>query len=67
MPLKLSSGTLTMFDIYGHPIGVNLNGSEAYKTKLGTLMTLATYVLIIVNTVNIWTEFVTRSGQKESY
>ena len=33
-------------DMYGHPVGVNYKGSDAYKTRLGALVTLLTYLLI---------------------
>ena len=37
-------------DIYGQPIGVHYRGDGYFKTKLGALVTLAAYVLIIINT-----------------
>ena len=40
-----------MLDIYGHPLNLNLDGSEVYRTKLGAMVTLLTYVLIIFNFV----------------
>ena len=60
MPLKLSNGVLTALDIYGHPIGVNHRGKTVYKTWLGTVFTLMTYALIIVNTVELITKFRTK-------
>ena len=53
---------LKIFDIYGHKISVNYRGGGAFKTKLGGLVSLATFVLIIVNTVNLITQFVDRSA-----
>jgi hypothetical protein len=32
-------------DIYGQPIGVNYKGESSYKTKVGALMSLFTFVL----------------------
>ena len=66
MPFKMSSGVLTALDIYGSPIGVNHAGSSAYKTRLGSLMTLLTYALMLVNFINLATQFSTRSAQIES-
>ena len=38
-------------DIFGHPIRINYNGSDTYKTKLGALVTLLAYALLIFNTI----------------
>ena len=40
---------LTNIDIYGRPIGIHLNGASTYKTKLGSLYTIAVYALILSN------------------
>ena len=45
-------------DIYGHAIGVHYRGRDAYKTCLGSLFTLATYVLMIINLVTLWVAFI---------
>ena len=37
-------------DVLGTPIGVHYKGQDSFKTGLGALCTLATYVLIMVNT-----------------
>ena len=34
-------------DIFGHPIGVKYKGNEIFKTKLGALVTLAIYAIVI--------------------
>ena len=59
MPMKMSQGVLTKFDIYGHRIGVNHQGQEVYNTKLGSLLTLFTYVLILTNSIKLTLEFTT--------
>ena len=51
-----------MLDIYGHKISVNYRGGDAFQTKLGGLVSLATFVLIIINSVNLVTQFVDRSA-----
>ena len=53
---------LKRLDIYGHKISVNYRGKDAFKTKLGGLVSLATYVLIIINTVQLITKFIDRSA-----
>ena len=40
-------------DIFGHVIGVHYRGRNAYKTLLGALCTLATYILITINLVTL--------------
>ena len=52
-------------DMYGHAIGVHYRGRDAYKTKLGALVTLATYVLMTVNMVTLLTAFQDGSKQEE--
>ena len=52
-------------DIYGHPISVHYKGSDSYKTVLGALCTVATYVLIAVNFVTLLTAFNDGSNQDE--
>ena len=57
---------LKWFDIYGHQISVNYKGDGMFKTNFGGLLSLATIVLIIVNTVSLTTQFVDRTAQKEN-
>ena len=52
-------------DIYGHQINVNCEGEDKHKTGFGAVLTLATYVLIMINLVNKLTEFGDRSTQDE--
>ena len=39
---------LMSLDIFGHKVGVHYKGEDAYKTKFGGLLTLTTYVLVII-------------------
>ena len=57
---------LKWFDIYGHQVSVNYKGDGMFKTNFGGLLSLATIVLIIVNTVSLTTQFVDRTAQKEN-
>ena len=52
-------------DMYGHMIGVHYRGRGAYKTRLGALVTLATYTLMIVNMVTLVQAFMDGSKQEE--
>lgn len=40
---------LKRFDMYGRPIGVSYEGEATYKTRVGSLMTLVTYVFALIN------------------
>ena len=65
MPFKMSIGTLTALDIYGHPIGVHLQGDSNYKTRLGSLMTILTYALMLVNFIDLVSQYSDKSAQVE--
>ena len=60
-------GILKSLDIYGHPISLNYDGQSIYKTRLGTLVSVMTFALIIFNSVNLIEEFLSKQGQKESF
>jgi hypothetical protein len=38
-------------DIYGHPVGLNFNGEDTFKTSIGGIATLVVYALILAYTV----------------
>ena len=48
MVLTTLGGILARLDIFGHKVGVHYKGENTYKTKCGGLLTLATYVLVII-------------------
>ena len=52
-------------DIYGQPITVNYMGSDAFKTKMGALITLLTYALMLFNFTNLMQAFFNGSRQNE--
>lgn len=52
-------------DIYGHAIGVNYRGQDAYKTRLGALFTLATRILMTMNLVILLIAFFEGTKQEE--
>ena len=52
-------------DIFGYPIGINYYGSGTYKTKLGALITLLTYALLLFNTITLTQAFFDNSKQDE--
>lgn len=52
-------------DIFGRAIGVHFKGSGSYQTRLGALFTLATYILMLVNLLTLFTAFIDGSMQEE--
>ena len=56
---------LEKFDIYGYPIGLQYRGNETYRTALGGVLTLITFTLICINTVDLATQYLDNSAQKE--
>ena len=56
-------GLLTGLDVFGHKIGVNYNGDDAYKTKFGGLLTLITYVLVVIYTNTLVHDFYEHTAQ----
>ena len=57
---------LVGMDIFGRPIGVNLHRAGSYQTKFGALVSLACYVLIFYNTVDLVTGFINRDRQSDT-
>ena len=62
MPMKMTKGVLTALDIYGHPINVLYKGDPVYRTRLGSLFTLVTYILILVNFGALMKQWVDKSN-----
>ena len=58
---------LLRLDIFGHKVGVHCRGENAYKTKFGGLLSLATYVLVTIQTYNLFTDFADNSAQTENF
>ena len=54
-------------DIYGHKVGVHYQGEGAYKTKFGGLLTLATYVLVLIQISNLVAGFLDHTAQTENF
>ena len=52
-------------DIYGHPIGVNYQGSDKFKTVLGALCTLLTNAFILITFITLFGAFLDHSKQEE--
>ena len=52
-------------DVYGHPVGINYRGSDSFQTKMGALCTLATLIVVIVNSTSLGKAFFDGSKQDE--
>ena len=57
---------LVQRDIYGQPITVLYKGSEVFRTKLGALFSLATYVLVLMELITLVRGMFDGSHQHES-
>ena len=55
-------GLLQKLDKFGHPIGVTYRGETELKTSLGGFVTLLTYVLVTLYTVEKVTELFDKSN-----
>ena len=53
-------------DMFGQPVTVNYRGSDVFRTKIGALLSLVTYLLILFNLVNLVQSFIDGSRQNES-
>ena len=53
-------------DMYGHPIGVHYKGDDAYRTKLGSFVTLITVGLVLTYSGIRVGQLNTRSNQNET-
>ena len=49
-------------DIYGSPFKVHYRGKETYMTAMGGILTLATFILICINTLDISTQYFDNSN-----
>ena len=52
-------------DKFGYSVGVHYQGSSQYKTLFGSLISVLTYVLIIINALGILSDFINNDNQTE--
>ena len=48
-------------DLFGHSIGVNYRGEGTYRTKLGGLVSVLTFLLICANTIKLFVGYIDNS------
>ena len=59
---------LTRRDIFGHKVEMHYKGKPTYRTKLGGILSLAVYIIVTIETVNLGIfGFLDHSAQKEQY
>ena len=64
--LKKFEDYIVSYDRWGKTITVNYSGSSVYKTRLGALVSIVSYVLLISFTVNLFQAFIDGSRQTET-
>ena len=52
-------------DIYGVPVKVLYNGSDVYKTRMGSFCTMLTYALLLLNVILLTQGYLDGSKQVE--
>ena len=56
---------LLKLDRFGHRMEMHYQGSATYQTLFGSLVTVLTYVLILINLVTIFSAFINNDNQTE--
>ena len=56
---------LKSIDVYGHPIGVLYNGETKHKTMFGTILSIATIVVVLIYASQQLVATITKSNQHE--
>ena len=58
----MSNGKFSNFvrglDRFGHEVKISYQGSEHYKTKLGSIVTVAVYTLMLINFITISLDYI---------
>ena len=53
-------------DMFGQPVSINYEGSDMFRTKLGALLSILTYTLMIFNLVSLTNSFNDGSKQEQT-
>ena len=64
--LKKFEKYIVSYDRWGAAIKVNYKGSSTYKTRLGALISLGAYILLLIFTLDLFTAFMNGSKQTET-
>ena len=56
------SDFLRNLDIYGSPFKVHYKGNSTYTTVMGGVLTLMTFILICINTLELAIQFLNRTA-----
>ena len=55
--LKKLENYIVSYDRFGASVGVNFKGGKSYKTRLGAFVSLASYLLVLINTIYLFIAF----------
>ena len=64
--LKKFDDYIVSYDRWGKAITVNYKGSSVYKTRLGALISIGSYVLLIIFTMQLFIAFIDGAKQTET-
>ena len=64
--MKKFENYMVSYDRWGKAITVNFKGSSVYKTRLGALLSIGSYILLIIFTLSLFTAFIDGSKQTET-
>ena len=64
--LKKFEDYIVSYDRWGSAITVNYKGSSVYKTRLGALVSIGSYVLLIIFTMQLFIAFIDGTKQTET-
>ena len=67
MVLATIFGLLRKLDIYGHKISVHYKGDDVYRTFFGGILTLTTYIFVVIHSIRLVNDFTDHSAQTENY
>lgn len=61
MLTKISESLLSL-DRFGYKVEMHYKGKPVYRTLLGSLVTVATYTLVLINALSIAGDYVTNAN-----
>ena len=56
---------LLKLDKFGYEVEMHYQGNSVYKTLFGTLVSVLTYVLILINALSVFSDFISNDAQTE--
>ena len=56
---------LLKLDKFGYEVEMHYQGNSIYKTMFGTLVSVLTYVLILINALGVFSDFINNDANTE--